>query len=54
MTVRQASFPITPEKRSEALDLGEDLLEQSNQEAGAIDYQAATDVRDENTSRFLE
>ncbi|QCC47112.1 putative quinol monooxygenase [Halobellus limi] len=54
MIVLHAAFPIKPEKRSEALDLARDLVEQSNREAGMIDYRAATDVRDENVVRFFE
>ncbi|MFD1599065.1 putative quinol monooxygenase [Halobellus rarus] len=54
MIVLHATFPIKPEKRSEALNLVENLVEQSNREPGMIDYQAATDVRDENVIRFFE
>lgn len=54
MIVLHASFPIDPDRRSEALALVEDLVEASNEEDGVIDYRAATDVEDGNTVRFFE
>ncbi|MFB6171495.1 MAG: putative quinol monooxygenase [Haloarculaceae archaeon] len=54
MIVLHASFPIDPDKRDEVLDLVEDLVEQSNQEPGIVDYRAAVDVTDENVIRFFE
>jgi quinol monooxygenase YgiN len=54
MIVLHAAFPIDPEKREEALELVETLVEESNREAGMIDYRATTDVLDENTVRFFE
>jgi quinol monooxygenase YgiN len=54
MIVLHASFPIDPDKREEALDLIEDLVEQSQAEDGMIDYRATTDVNDPNVVRFFE
>lgn len=54
MIVLYASIPIQPDKRDEALELAEALVEQSNQEDGMIDYRATTDVQNENTLRFFE
>ena len=54
MIVLHATFPIKPEKRSEALDLTGDLVEASNREPGMVDYQAGMDVQDENVIRFFE
>ncbi|WP_121823595.1 putative quinol monooxygenase [Halostella salina] len=54
MIVLHASFPIAPEKREEALDLIEDLVERSQAEEGMIDYRATTDVNDPNVVRFFE
>jgi len=54
MIVIHASFPIDPEKRDEALELIETLVEQSNEEDGMIEYRATTDVQDENLVRFFE
>jgi len=54
MIVIHAAFPLDPATRDEALDLIEDLVEQSQQEAGTIDYRAATDVSDPNLVRFFE
>lgn len=54
MIVLHASFPIDPDKREEALDLIEDLIEKSQAEDGMIDYRATTDVNDPNVVRFFE
>ena len=54
MIVLHATFPLDPAKRDEALDLIEDLVEQSQQEDGMIDYRAATDVSDPTLVRFFE
>lgn len=52
--VLHATFPLDPATRDEALDLIEDLVEQSQKEEGMIDYRAATDISDPNTVRFFE
>ena len=54
MIVLHATFPLDPATRDEALDLIEDLVDQSQQEDGMIDYRAATDVSDPNLVRFFE
>ncbi|MDF9745140.1 putative quinol monooxygenase [Natrinema salsiterrestre] len=54
MIVIHASFPIDSDSRDEALDLIEDLVSESQQEDGIIDYRAATDVTDPNVVRFFE
>jgi quinol monooxygenase YgiN len=54
MIVLHAAFPIKPEKREEALELAETLVEKSNAEDGMLDYRATTDVVEENTIRFFE
>ena len=54
MIVLHAAFPIDPDRREEAIDLAETLVEESNQETGTIEYRATTDVTDENTIRFFE
>jgi quinol monooxygenase YgiN len=54
MIVVHASFPVDPDKRDEAIDLAQTLVEASNQEDGMIDYRAATDVSEPNTLRFFE
>lgn len=54
MIVLHATFPIDPEQRDEALDMIEDLVEQSQAEEGMIDYHATTDVSDPNVVRFFE
>ncbi|WP_226023916.1 putative quinol monooxygenase [Halomicrobium salinisoli] len=54
MIVLHAAFPIDPAQRDDALDLIEDLVEQSQAEEGMIDYRAAADVSDPNLIRFFE
>ncbi|WP_222919513.1 putative quinol monooxygenase [Natrinema sp. SYSU A 869] len=54
MIVIHASFPIDPDHREEALELIDDLVAESQQEAGVIDYRAATDVSDPTVVRFFE
>lgn len=54
MIVVHASFPIDPDRRDEALEMIEDLVAESRQEEGMIDYRATTDVVDPNVVRFIE
>ena len=54
MIVLHETFPLDSATRDEALDLIEDLVEQSQKEDGMIDYRAATDVSDSNVVRFFE
>ena len=54
MLVVHAEFPIEPEQREEALDRAADLVEATREEAGAIEYDAATDLLEPNLLRFTE
>ena len=54
MIVLHASFPIKEEKLDEALDLADQLVQESNKEEGMIDYRATQDIQDQNTIRFFE
>ena len=54
MILVHATFPIDPAEREAALELIEDLVEQSRAEPGTIDYRAATDVSEPNVVRFIE
>lgn len=54
MIVLHARVPVDPDHRDEALELVEELVSQSNREAGMIDYRAAIDIEDENTIRVFE
>lgn len=54
MIILHASFPIDPDRRGEALDLADTLVERSNEEPGTIEYRATTDVGDEHVIRFFE
>lgn len=54
MIVLHASFPIDPDRREEALETIEGLVEQSQAEDGMIEYHATTDVADPNVVRFFE
>jgi quinol monooxygenase YgiN len=54
MIVLHATVPVAPEHRVDALDVVEDLVEDSRAEDGTVDYRATTDVEDPNTVRFFE
>lgn len=54
MIVLHASFPIDPERRDEALELVDDLVDQSQAEEGMIDYRATTDLQEPAVIRFFE
>ncbi|MFC6988390.1 putative quinol monooxygenase [Haloplanus sp. GCM10025708] len=54
MIVLHASFPIDPERRDEALDLVDELVDKSQAEDGMIEYRATTDVQEPNVIRFFE
>jgi quinol monooxygenase YgiN len=54
MIVVHASFPLDPDRREEALDHVETLVERSRAEAGTVEYRATTDVTEPNVVRFLE
>jgi quinol monooxygenase YgiN len=54
MLIVRATFPIDSDRRDEALELIETLVEHSQNEEGVIDYQVATDVGDPNRFRFFE
>lgn len=54
MIVIHASFPIDPDRRDEALELIDDLVDQSQEEDGLIEYRATTDVQEPNVVRFFE
>jgi quinol monooxygenase YgiN len=54
MLIVRATFPIDSDRRDEALELIETLIEHSQNEEGVIDYQVATGVDDPNLFRFFE
>lgn len=54
MIVLHASFPIDPDRRDDALELIEALVDRSQAEDGMIDYRATTDVKEPNVVRFFE
>lgn len=54
MIVLHASFPIDPDRRDDALELIEVLVDRSQAEDGMIDYRATTDVKEPNVVRFFE
>ncbi|MFB6198925.1 MAG: putative quinol monooxygenase [Halobacteriaceae archaeon] len=54
MIVLHAEIPVDPDRKEEALELAEFLVEESNEESGMIEYRAAVDVQDENVIRFFE
>lgn len=54
MIVLHASFPVDPDRRDEALDLIDGLVDRSRREPGTIEYRATTDLQDPNVVRFVE
>jgi len=54
MIVLHATFPIQEEKMDEALELVDNLVEESNKEDGMIDYRATRDIQNEHTIQFFE
>ena len=54
MLVIHATFPVDPDRRDEALELVEELAEDSREEDGVVDYRVTTDVEDPNVFRFFE
>lgn len=54
MIVVHAAFPIKPEKKADAIERIESLVEQSNDESGVLEYHATTDIQDETVIRFFE
>lgn len=54
MIVLHAAVPIDSGHLSEAIELAEYLVEESNREDGTINYRATTDILNENVIRFFE
>jgi quinol monooxygenase YgiN len=54
MIVMHAEMPIASDSREAALDLLEELAEQSRAEDGVVDYRVTTDVESPNTVRVVE
>ncbi|WP_254839045.1 putative quinol monooxygenase [Natronomonas marina] len=54
MIVMHAEMPIASDSREAALDLLEELAEQSRAEDGVVDYCVTTDVESPNTVRVVE
>ncbi|WP_373673362.1 putative quinol monooxygenase [Halopenitus sp. H-Gu1] len=54
MIVVHASFPIDPDRRTEAIAAARTLVEHTREEPGTITYHATTDLAAENTLRFIE
>lgn len=54
MLVIHATFPIDPDHRDEALELVQELAEESRKEDSIIDYRVTTDVEEPNRFRFFE
>jgi len=54
MLVIHATFPVDPDHRDEAMDLMQELAEQSRNEDGILEYRVTTDIEAPNTFRFFE
>lgn len=54
MLINHTTIRIDPAKRSEAIELIDDLLEYSRTEDGTVTYRAMTDIGDSSVVRFFE
>ena len=54
MIVIKTDIPVDPDRRAEALDVVETMVERSRTEDGTVEYWAATDVVESNVIRFFE
>lgn len=54
MLVVHAALKIDPDRREEALVAVEELVEQTRQEDGVVDYVATAEVANPNVIRFIE
>ncbi|SFR99921.1 Quinol monooxygenase YgiN [Halomicrobium zhouii] len=54
MIVVHAALRIDPDRREQALDAVEKLVERTREEAGVIDYVGTTEVANPNVVRFVE
>jgi quinol monooxygenase YgiN len=54
MILMLAEMPVASDSKKAALDLCEELAEQSRTEDGVVDYRVATDVEAPNTVRVIE
>jgi len=54
MIVVHAALQIDPDRREAALDAVEELVGQTREEAGVIEYVATTEVANPNVVRFVE
>lgn len=54
MLVIHAEMPIDPDRRDEAIDHIQSLVDGSQAEAGVLEYRAATDLSDPNLVRIVE
>ena len=54
MILMLAEMPIASDSKEAALDLCEELAEQSRAEDGVVDYRVTTDIEAPNTVRVIE
>lgn len=54
MIVIHTSIPVDPDRREEALEAAETMVERSRNEEGTVSYRATTDIVDPNVIRFFE
>ncbi|WP_255198733.1 putative quinol monooxygenase [Halorarius litoreus] len=54
MIVLNATIPVDPERREQAVDAATTLAQASREEDGVIDYRVTADLEDENVIRIFE
>lgn len=54
MIVLNATIPVEPNSRDDAIEAATELAQQSRQERGVVDYRVTTDSEDENVLRIFE
>jgi quinol monooxygenase YgiN len=54
MIVLNATIPVDPDSREQAIEAATELAQASREEDGVIDYRVAADLEDENVIRIFE
>lgn len=54
MIVLNATIPVDPDSREQAIDAATTLAQASREEEGVVDYRVTADLEDENVVRIFE
>jgi quinol monooxygenase YgiN len=54
MIVLNATIPVDPDSREQAVEAATDLAQASREEDGVVDYRVTADLEDENVIRIFE